>query len=286
MNDIGGPQDFYQGPVRHLEVHVTHDCNFQCEGCGHFNQHRFRGTNLSVDLIESWYKKWYKRISPPEISILGGEPFLNPYLPELCHLTRKYFPFAPEVKLVTNASLIHLHPNLWKDLIETDIILDVSIHSDSQKYAKVMTPKLKIVREWRDKGANVIISDVALNKWDDYSRWRHFYIGEGENIMPFEDNNPEESWNNCPAGQICFQLHEGHIWKCAPLAFLPLMKKKYPNISEKWDPYLKYKPLTSDCSDEEINEFFSRGCESVCSMCSSKPVYFMKTKDPLRNEIK
>ena len=272
--------------IPHLEVHVTHDCNFQCEGCSHFNQHRFRGTNLSIDLIESWYKKWYKRISPSEIAILGGEPFLNPHLPELCHLTRKHFPFASEIDLVTNASLIHLHPNLWKDLIETDIRLAVTIHSDSKKYADVIAPKLKIAKEWKDRGVNVMFHDVALNKWDDYSRWRRFYKGEGENIMPFEDNDPEESWNNCPADQKCFQLHEGNIWKCSLLAFLPLMKKKYPNISEKWDPYLKYKPLTSDCSDEEVSAFFSRGCESYCSMCPSKPVYFMNTKDPLRNQIK
>ena len=124
--------------IPHLEVHVTHDCNFQCEGCSHFNQHRFRGTNLSIDLIESWYKKWYTRISPSEIAILGGEPFLNPYLPELCHLTRKYFPFSSEIDLVTNASLIHLHPNLWKDLIETDIRLAVTIHSNSKKYADIL----------------------------------------------------------------------------------------------------------------------------------------------------
>ena len=26
-------------------------------------------------------------------------------------------------------------------------------------------------------------------------------------------------------------------------------------ISDKWDPYLKYTPLTSDCSDEELSEF-------------------------------
>ncbi len=268
--------------IPHLEVHVTHDCNFQCEGCGHFNQHRFRGTNLSLDLIESWYKKWYKRISPSEVAILGGEPFLNPQLPELCYLTRKYFPFA-QIDLVTNASLIHLHPNIWKDLIETDTRLAVSIHSDTRKYEKVMMPKLKIAREWKDIGVNVVFYDFAVRT---KFGWVNFYKGEGENIMPFEDNNPEESWNNCPANQICFQLHEGHIWKCSLLAFLPLMKKKYPNISEKWDPYLKYKPLTSDCSDEEISAFFSRGCESYCSMCPSKPVYYRDTKDPLRNEIK
>lgn len=269
--------------IPHLEFHVTHDCNFQCEYCAHFTQHKFRGTHTTLEELESWIKKWYKRISPLDISILGGEPFLNPYLPEICHLTRKYFPFTTGIDLVTNASLIHLHPNLWKDLIKTDIRLEVTIHSDSEKYAKVIAPKLKIAKEWQDRGVNVIFYDTALTKFQNYARWRQSYKGEGENIVPYEDNNPQESWNNCLGKKICFQLHEGHIWKCSLLAYLPLMKRKYPNISEKWDPYLKYKPLTPDCSDEELSEFFSKGCESYCSMCPSKPIYYMDTKDPLRN---
>lgn len=269
--------------IPHVEFHVTHDCNFQCEHCGHFNQHKFRGTHISLEELESWFKKWHRRISPKSMSILGGEPFLHPHLPEICHLTRKYFPFTPQLDIVTNASLMHLHPNLWKDLIETDIKLSVSIHSDTEQYGKIIAPKLKIAKEWKDRGVNVIFYDFALDKWNDYSRWRQMYRGEGENIIPYEDNDPEESWNNCPTDQKCFQLHEGNIWKCSLLSYLPLMKKKYPNISEKWDPYLKYKPLTPDCSDEEVSAFFSRGCESYCSMCPSKPVYFMGTKNPLRN---
>ena len=48
-----------------------------------------------------------------------------------------------------------------------------------------------------------------------------------------------------------------------PLAFLPMMKKKYPNISDRWDPYLTYKPLKSDCSDEEVNEFFPEDVKCI-----------------------
>ena len=63
--------------IPHVEFHVTHDCNFQCEHCGHFNQHKFRGTHISLEELESWFKKWHKRISPKSMSILGGEPFLR-----------------------------------------------------------------------------------------------------------------------------------------------------------------------------------------------------------------
>jgi len=195
----------------------------------------------------------------------------------MCHLTRKYFPNS-KIEVVTNLTLIHLHPELWKDLIESDILLTISIHSRDPNYVKVMNPKLKIAKEWKKKGVRIKIEDSV-------KEWVEIYKGDGEYILPHEHLKPEESWNNCPVGQICFQLHEGHIWKCAPLAFLPMMKKKYPNISDRWDPYLTYKPLKSDCSDEEVNEFFSRGCEVYCSMCPAHAEHHDK-KNPLINRIR
>lgn len=263
--------------IPNLDVHITHDCNFQCESCAHFMQHKFRGTHVSLDVMESWYKDWYQRIEPKSIGLLGGEPFLHPNLSEMCHLSRKYFPNS-EIEVVTNMTLVHLHPELWKDLIKYDITLSISIHSRDPDYAKVMKPKLKIAKEWKKKG-------VRITLYDSVKEWNMVYKGDGKDIMPFEDLDPQGSWRCCPTGQICFQLHEGHIWKCAPLAFLPLMKKKYPDISEKWDPYLTYKPLKSDCSDDALDEFFNRGCEVFCSMCPSKPTQIHK-QNPLINRIR
>ena len=60
--------------IPNLDVHITHDCNFQCESCAHsFMQHKFRGTHVSLDVMESWYKDWYQRIEPKSIGLLGGE---------------------------------------------------------------------------------------------------------------------------------------------------------------------------------------------------------------------
>lgn len=263
--------------IPNLDVHVTHDCNFQCENCAHFMQHKFRGTHIPLEEMESWYSNWYQRIMPTNLGLLGGEPFLHPNLPEMCHLTRKYFPNS-KIEIVTNLTLIHLHPELWKDLIESNIELSISIHSRDPDYVKVMNPKLRIVKEWKKKGVKVKVEDSI-------KEWNKVYMGDGENILPYEHLNPQESWKQCPTGQICFQLHEGHIWKCAPLAFLPMMKKKYPNISDKWDPYLTYKPLKSDCSDNELNYFFERGCEVFCSMCPSLLEHQDK-QNPLINRIR
>lgn len=63
-------------------------------------------------------------------------------------------------------------------------------------------------------------------------------------------------------------------------AYLQLQKNKYGNLlSKNWNPYLKYNPLESNCSNEDINEFFNREEEYVCGMCPANPQTFTK-KDP------
>ena len=64
-------------------------------------------------------------------------------------------------------------------------------------------------------------------------------------------------------------------------AYLNLQKEKYGKmLSKKWNPYLQYKPLSADCSNEDIIEFFNRKAEPVCGMCPKNPQFFNK-KDPL-----
>lgn len=103
-------------------------------------------------------------------------------------------------------------------------------------------------------------------------RWTRRYKGFGAAMEPFEDGQPRRSWERCPA-KYCPQLFEGQIWKCAPLAYLKLQDARH-GLSEKWKPYLGYEPLSSDCSDEELNGFFDREEESFCAMCPAEPERF------------
>jgi rubredoxin len=91
-------------------------------------------------------------------------------------------------------------------------------------------------------------------------------------MQPFEDGDPRASWDICPA-RHCKQLLDGRIWKCAPLAYLPMQKAKY-RLSEKWDTYLGYKPLEPDCSRAELRAFAALEDEAACGMCAAKKRLF------------
>ncbi len=262
--------------IPHLEIHITHKCNLTCESCLHFTNHRHAGT-ISPDDLRKSMSLWSNRLLPRRFAILGGEPCMHRELVDIVHMTGEMWPHPRTAReLVTNGLLLHLHPGLPQALADTDTSLCISIHSDgsvSPKYQEKFSRGLALARTWqRDYGIDVVLDDS-------FNEWTRGYRGFGDESTPFEDNDPQASWDHCVTGQECFQLFEDHLWKCAPLAYLRLQDRKF-DLSEKWKPYLQYRPLGPDCSNAQIVEFFRRRSEPVCGMCPSNPQNFVKP-DPL-----
>ena len=254
--------------IEQLEIHVTHACIFTCEGCSHYSNHGHTG-NISLDDCEEWLYGWSKRVKPKTFTILGGEPTLNKDLPEIVYMVRAMFPDPTTgIDVITNATGLHLQPRLPQMLVATGATLAVSIHStEHPNYIKKFKRGYKLAKKWKhDLG-------VWVEFWDFTNKeWVRQYKGFGDRMMPYEDNNPRKSWEVC-ISKYAMQLHEGKLWKCPALAYLPMQAKKY-NLSDKWNPYLKYQSLDVDCTDEELEEFLNREDESFCSMCpANRDVY-------------
>lgn len=262
--------------IPHLEIHITHKCNLTCEGCLHFTNHRHTGT-LTLDELKRSMGLWSRRLLPMRFAILGGEPCLHRELVEIVRLAREMWPDPrTEMELVTNGLLLHLHPELPQALVAARMRLSISIHSDatiSPRYETKLARNLALAHEWQRN------CGIELNIDDSLNEWTRGYHGMGSRILPFEDGDAQQSWDNCVTGQQCFQLFEDRLWKCAPLAYLRLQTRKF-ELSEKWNPYLRYRPLDPGCSDQEIVDFFAKGAESVCAMCPASPQKFIK-KNPL-----
>jgi len=250
---------------RNLEIHVVHTCNLVCESCSHYSNQGHSGT-LSLDEADRWMNLWNRRIEPRTFSLLGGEPTIHPQLPEFFQLARRNWPGA-SLRLVTNGFFLHRHPTLplvMRD--DPDAVLYLSIHHDAPEYQERLEPIRQLLAAW------VKQYHIRVAVYDSHKNWTRRYKGFGAEMEPFEDGQPRSSWEHCPA-RFCPQLFDGKIWKCGPLAYLPLQDAKY-HLSEKWKPYLQYRPLEPSCSDEEVERFFAREEESFCSMCAAKPQRF------------
>jgi hypothetical protein len=255
-----------------LELHVAHGCNLSCDSCSHYSNHGHSGT-VSLEEADRWMGLWSRRIDVVWFSLLGGEPTIHPELPAFVGLVRRHWPDA-RIEIVSNGFFLHRHPTLPAILAaDGNTQLSVSVHHASEEYQEQLKPVLALLEAWRrEHGIYVQIRPSDKN-------WTRRYEGFGDAMLPFEDGDPRASWEICPARE-CKQLHAGQIWKCAPLAYLPMQKAKY-RLSDKWDPYLAYRPLEPGCSTAKLRAFAALEDEGACSMCSSSKRLF-ELPNPLR----
>jgi hypothetical protein len=206
---------------------------------------------------------WSHRIDPTYFGILGGEPLLNPDIENFVRVCRKHWRHV--IEFVTNGFLLHKFPSILNTLRQNCVRLIISKHHASPEYEEKWKEVVALVKDW--DGDKLIRPSVNI--------WTRRHKGWGTEALPYEDCDPSQSWNVCPCRE-CKQLMDGKLWKCPKVAYLPLQKKRWPDISPKWDQYLAYQPLEPTCSDEELKEFFGQKVEDVCSMCPASLETFHK----------
>jgi organic radical activating enzyme len=248
-------------------MHAAHACNLTCASCAHFSDSGHKGF-VRPDEADAWMRSWRERIAPRCFGILGGEPTLNPHLPELIELAAGNWRRST-IALTSNGFFLHRHPELPKLLHRHKVILRLTVHDRSDEYAARLQEIMSLIAAWRKRWSFRFSIEEA------YERWTRRYHGFAAAVLPYEDGDPRRSWEACPC-KNCMQLFRGRLWKCSPIAYLRLQKEAYPEISAKWDPYLAYAGLAADCSDGELAAFVRREDEPICGMCAVKPERFNK----------
>jgi hypothetical protein len=248
--------------IRNLEIHLAHACNLACESCSHYSNQGHKGV-VTLAEAQGWMSEWDRRIQPQVFSLLGGEPTINPQLPQFMESARRHWPRAA-LRLVTNGFFLHRHPTLPLVMKkDPNATLCLSIHHDAPEYREKLVPIMDLVSEW------IRAHGIKVEYYPSAKHWTRRYHGEGSAMEPFDDRDPRQSWEMCPS-KYCPQLFEGRIWKCGALAYLGMQDEKYP-LSEKWAPYLRYRGLDPACTNGELDAFFAREEESFCGMCAARP---------------
>ena len=157
---------------RSIRLSLTTACNLNCFFCHHEGIQENKIQNISIPEIERILTQ-ARRINISEITLTGGEPFLEPdkiaYILRYCSSWDK----PPLIKIVTNGTLI------TKEIIEKlrykgELHINLSIHSgDPDNICKIVGKEVKLekykdlISELNKKGIPVRINSTVVKGIND-----------------------------------------------------------------------------------------------------------------------
>lgn len=189
-----------------FDIHLTDHCNLNCASCDHFSplaEEKFMDINIfEKDCIQ--LNKLTGGIIE-NIAILGGEPLLHPLINKFMEISRKYFPVG-RIQIDTNGILLEKQPeSFWLACSENEIDIFITIYPIKINHS--------LIKKKADKyGVKLYYRGNPLIMKTD--KWRKIKIdlnGKQNSIV---------SNNLCFAGNYCFQLIDGRLYKCWRVAYI------------------------------------------------------------------
>lgn len=199
-----------------FEVQVAEHCNLNCKDCNHYSA---LAEEDYLDVTE--YERDCARLSElfdsevKHISLLGGEPLLNPRLPEIIRITREAFQVG-KIRVITNGLLLpSMSDSFWKACRDYRITLATTrypIKFDYAKWEKYAEDHGVIWESY--KYANIDgESDVKLMHRDLIST-------TGRHIV-------EHNYYHCPWANSCLTLSHGRLYTCVKPVHAHYLKKHF-----------------------------------------------------------
>ena len=273
-----------------VDFYITNVCNLTCQNCNRFNNLNFKGWQPWNE-YESVYEQWGKLVELKAITIMGGEPFLNPTLKDwIIGLNRI---FGIEVQVLTNGTRLLQAPGVY-DAISSfrrskngraPNHIGVSLHTPDEFE--------RLRHDIHEFLSGDIIEEFGKsnNKWN--SDW-HFRDTYGVQINVYKvdhfsqasvitlpngaytvhNNNPVESHARCSfARWKSYHFIRGKLFKCGPVALMPEFDLQTPFDISKDDRSLlhSYTPLGVDNFAEYHTEFFAN-LDNPIAQCKFCPI--------------
>jgi organic radical activating enzyme len=275
--------------LQEVQFYINNDCNLACKNCVSYNNFDFKGYYLWKD-SEKKNQQWPRFINPGRISILGGEPYLNPDLMSWVRGIRSLWPDHDYITVATNGTLLDRSKikQHTKEIIKLGIQIEISIH-DPKQHEKIERDFLRILDE---ESIEYEIVDI----WDDYTsrfdkkriidRRNNKVLGttqsayyfenisiesQDETVIRFYSSNAERAHSNCLSRECHYIIH-GDLYKCVLVSTAKEFSKQFsldPGSQRLLDMYQPCDPLRDD---NEIFDFLDSIKNHIpqCSLCPTQ----------------
>jgi hypothetical protein len=294
MHQISNKVDFY----------ITNVCNLACNRCNRFNNFNFAGWQRWSD-YEATYESWGQLVDLTAITIMGGEPFLNPTLKDWVDGLNRIF--GVEVQVLTNGTRFRQNKDLYQSLLyrspKTGDLnhIGISLHNvkDFEDYMK------QDILDFLEGPVTIYEKDDPINWWRSDWLFRDkngvtvaVYVSNNfgnaavnqnqYNRFVLHNNDVEKAHDNCAfAKWKSYHFIRGKLYKCGPVALMPEFDQQHNfDISDDDRQLLNsYQALSVDNFENYHSEFFTNLDKPIaqCKFCPTQ--YDAEIIYPLRKGL-
>lgn len=220
--------------LSYAEFYITNVCNLACEGCNRFNSFRFKGWQKWTDW-QSTYRAWSQELDIQTITVMGGEPLLNPEFYQWVQGLSDLWPKS-NVMIASNGTRLHQHHSLYDILLHNPKIkINVSIHNKMHK--KSVIEKIKNflrapfeykadTTRYRESLEITDANHVSIKIF--YNWWFHqgaIVTDPESGRLTLHNSDPVKSHQICHS-KTCHHFDHGRLYKCGPAALFPSFDKQ------------------------------------------------------------
>lgn len=276
--------------IPYVEFYITNVCNLTCSNCNRFNNYNFKGWQAWAD-YENEYKKWSEVVRLGGITILGGEPLLNPTIVQWITGLNKVW--GTGVEVLTNGTRLNHVPGLYEAIAEyPSNWIGVSLHNINdldrcfEEIRKFLRGPVKIYKQDDPENSDGSKTYGGAYGFHDGAVWVRVWIGDDfyNSAVRINSAGRPTVYNSDPAAAHavcgfvqykCYHFIKGALYKCGPVALFPEFDQQHPfDISDSDRELMySYRPLTADQYVDRGAAFFQE-LDSVIPQCKFCPTKF------------
>jgi organic radical activating enzyme len=267
-----------------MEFYITNVCNLNCTECDRFNNFYFHGQQ-NWDDYSDVYKKWSDIAQFGRISILGGEPLMNPTILDWVNGISTLWN-ETDVYISTNGTHINRVRGLYDTIKQYGgrVSIEISIHNKNDIESMLVNVE-DFLEEFKlplDEYRETLLSREGYVQMHDrnnvsvslrrISVFDKSALIENNGVFRFHDSNPSRAISACN-GKTCHGFNRGKLYKCMVMTTLVEFYEQFNfDISdEDIELIYDYKPLRVESDSSTISNFMDGlvNCDVIpqCKFC-------------------
>lgn len=253
-----------------VEFYITNVCNLSCNECNRFNNYNFVGHQYWNEYASD-IEQWSQRLDIENITIIGGEPTLNPDLELWASNLRRLWPNS-NIMIQTNGT--YIRPNFSTFWDNYKVSFAISLHDVSTAESILKNWKKELGYSFDTFLGGFIFHSASVIKHNNY--------------FTLSQSNKHESFNICGV-KFDHTMFRGRLYKCPSVALFTEFREQFDlRLTDSQHELLtSYSPLTSNCSIDEIDQFIKNRNDPIeqCQLCPSSVTWKLATGEQSTNGL-